>query len=186
MGIASGPLFPEGGKLYNKILWAAVLLCPSSVLAAQPSAPAPPDAGRAEKSPPAAVASTSPTRPSRGRVTVRIQGLRHNRGAIVVALYNNRRAFADKKGQAHGATTRPRKRGAVVVFDDVLPGKYAVAFFQDLNGNQRLDTNLFGVPTEGFGFSKDAMGKRGPPTFEAAAIDIPAGQVSVVMTAKYF
>jgi uncharacterized protein (DUF2141 family) len=117
---------------------------------------------------------------------VRIQGLRHDRGTIVVALYDNRRAFDDKKGQAHGASTRPHHRAAVVVFDDVLPGRYAVAFFQDENRNQKLDTTLLGVPTEGFGFSKDVMGKRGPPTFEAAAIDIPAGQVSVVMTAKYF
>jgi uncharacterized protein (DUF2141 family) len=67
----------------------------------------------------------------------------------------------------------------------VPPGKYAVAFFQDLNGNQKLDTNLFGVPKEGFGFSRDAMGKLGPPSFEAAALDIPAGPVSVVMKAKY-
>ena len=72
-----------------------------------------------------------------------------------------------------------------MVFDNVLPGKYAIAFFQDENGNQKLDTGFFGVPTEPFGFSKDVMGKRGPPSFEAAALDLPAGPVTVVMNAKY-
>jgi uncharacterized protein (DUF2141 family) len=186
MGIASGPLFPEGSPLYNRILCAAVLLFQLPVLAAEPSAKSPPDAGRSAKSPPAAAASTTPARPTRSRVTVRIQGLRHDRGTIFVALYDDRRAFAAKQGQAHGATTRPQNRSAVVVFENVVPGKYAVAFFQDENANQKLDTSLLGVPTEGFGFSKDVMGKLGPPTFEAAAIDIPAGPALVVMNAKYF
>ena len=71
------------------------------------------------------------------------------------------------------------------MFGDVLPGKYAIAFFQDENGNGKLDTKRFGVPSEPFGFSRDAMGKLGPPSFEAAALDLPAGPVSVVMNAKH-
>ena len=116
---------------------------------------------------------------------MRIQGLRHDRGTIYVALYDNERAFDEKMGHVAGAQARPRNRGAVVVFENVLPGKYALAFFQDENGNKKLDTNLLGVPTEGFGFSKDAMGKLGPPTFAAAALYIPAGPVSVVMNARH-
>jgi uncharacterized protein (DUF2141 family) len=156
----------------------------ASPLAAEPPRAASPDAGRPAPAPPAAAAASAPARPARSIVTVRIQGLRDDRGTIFVALYDNPRAFADKKRHRVGSTLRPQNRSAVVVFDNVSPGKYAVAFFQDLNGNQKLDTNLFGVPTEGFGFSKDAMGKLGPPTFEAAALDLPAGPVSVVMNAK--
>jgi uncharacterized protein (DUF2141 family) len=156
------------------------LAIPAARVAAEPARPAPPDAGR-----PAATASAKP-RPARSTVTVRIEGLRDDRGTLFVAFYDNQRAFADKQGHRIGGTVRPRNRGAVLVFDDVPPGKYVVAFFQDLNGNHKLDTNLFGVPKEGFGFSRDAMGKLGPPTFEAAVLDIPAGPVSVVMKARYF
>jgi uncharacterized protein (DUF2141 family) len=168
------------------VLCAWPLAFSTSRLAAEPSRSAPPDAGKPTPVAPPAAPANAPARLARSRVTVRVQGLRHDRGTIFVALYDNRRAFAAKQGQAHGATTRTRNRGAVVVFDDVLPGRYAWAFFQDENGNQKLDTNLLGIPSEGFGFSRDAMGKLGPPTFEAGAIDIPAGQVSVVMNAKYF
>jgi uncharacterized protein (DUF2141 family) len=162
------------------------LAWPASRLAAEPSLPAAPGAGKPAPAPPPAAAASAPAPLARGILTVRIQGLRHDRGTIFVALYDNRRAFAAKQGQAHGATTRPQNRSAVVVFENVVPGKYAVAFFQDENANQKLDTSLLGVPTEGFGFSKDVMGKLGPPTFEAAAIDIPAGPALVVMNAKYF
>ena len=102
-----------------------------------------------------------------------------------MALYDSKRSFAEKREQAAGAVVTAKNRGAVVVFGDVLPGKYAIAFFQDENGNQKLDTGFFGAPTEPFGFSKDVMGKRGPPSFEAAALDLPAGPVTVVMNAKY-
>ena len=155
-------------------------------LAAEPPAASSPDAAKPVKPSPTSPASTAPARPARSTVTVKIQGLRHDRGTIFVALYDSKRAFAGKKDHAYGATTRPQNRGAVVVLDNVLPGKYAVAFFQDENGNQKLDTNLLGIPTEGFGFSRDAMGKLGPPAFEDAALELPAGPVVVVMSARYY
>lgn len=174
---------PRTGLL---ILGFCVVAFQASWLAADPPTPPLPDGGKPVKASPPPAAETASARPARSTVTVRIRGLRDDRGTIFVALYDNPRAFADKKRHRVGSTIRPQNRGAVVVFDNVPPGRYAVAFFQDLNGNQKLDTNLFGVPKEGFGFSRDAMGKLGPPSFAAAALDLPAGPVSVVMNAKYF
>lgn len=42
--------------------------------------------------------------------------------------------------------------------------KYAVKAFHDVNGNKKLDTNFFGVPTEPYGFSNNARGTFGPPS----------------------
>ncbi|MBN2576471.1 MAG: DUF2141 domain-containing protein [Deltaproteobacteria bacterium] len=117
---------------------------------------------------------------------MRVRGLRHDRGTILVGLYDNERSFAKKRDPLAGAEAPPKNRGAVVVFKDVKPGRYALAFFHDENDNKQLDTSLWGVPKEAFGFSRDAMGKVGPPSFAAAAIVIPAGPVSVVMNAKYY
>jgi uncharacterized protein (DUF2141 family) len=155
-------------------------------ITADPLPPPSADAGKAAKPASLPAAAGTPAGQARSTITVRIEGLRHDRGTIYVALYDNKRAFDEKKGQLVGAQVRSRNRGALAVFDNVVPGKYAVAFFHDENGNGKLDTNLLGIPTEGFGFSKDAMGKLGPPTFAAAALSIPAGPVSVVMHAKYF
>jgi uncharacterized protein (DUF2141 family) len=41
------------------------------------------------------------------------------------------------------------------------------------------------VPKKGFGCSKDAMGKLGPPKFDEAVLDVPAGPVTIVMRTKY-
>ena len=48
-------------------------------------------------------------------------------------------------------------------------GDYAVSAFLDENNNMKLDSNLFGLPTELYGFSRNARNPVGPPPFEAAA-----------------
>lgn len=176
---------PRAGLVILPILGSCIVAGMLTPLATAASPPAVPEAAGAAKTPVPPATAATPARPARSTVTVRIQGLRHNRGKVFVALYDNKRSFAEKRGQAAGAVVAPKDLGAVVVFGDVPPGKYAAAFFQDENGNQKLDTSLFGVPTEPFGFSRDAMGKVGPPPFEAAVLDLPAGPVSVVMNAKH-
>ena len=42
----------------------------------------------------------------------------------------------------------PGDKSAVCRFADVTDGTYAIAVSHDLNGNQKTDTNFFGIPTE--------------------------------------
>ena len=58
-----------------------------------------------------------------------------------------------------------------VVFQDVEPGAYAVAAFQDENGNRRLDRTGLGLPTEPYGFSG--------PSERTARPDFARAQVAV-------
>lgn len=60
------------------------------------------------------------------------------------------------------------------VFSGVPEGLYAIKSFADENGNARLDTNLIGLPVERYGFSNNARGRMGPPTFDAAAVQVNA------------
>lgn len=62
----------------------------------------------------------------------------------------------------------------VLVYRDLPAGSYALSLFQDLNDNGRLDRNPIGMPTEPYGFSRDAMGTMGPPSFADAALDLKA------------
>ncbi|HJX62743.1 MAG TPA: DUF2141 domain-containing protein [Polyangia bacterium] len=116
---------------------------------------------------------------------MRIESLRNDRGIVFVSLYDNKLAFDKNKGEAAGAQARPANRSAVVVFESVVPGTYALSFIHDENENKKLDTNFLGIPKEGFGYSKDAMGRFGRPKFDDAALIVPVGSVTVVMHAKY-
>ena len=48
-------------------------------------------------------------------------------------------------------------------------GMTAYTIVLALRANGELDTNFIGLPKEGFGFSNDAMGRMGPPGFDAAS-----------------
>ena len=51
-------------------------------------------------------------------------------------------------------------------------GGSIIKLFLDLNGNGEMDTNFLGIPKEPFGFSNNAKGKLGPPSFDAAAFQV--------------
>jgi len=67
----------------------------------------------------------------------------------------------------------PAQAGSTTVtVPNVPPGTWAVLAYQDENDNGKLDRNLLGIPSENYGFSRDAVGRFGPPKFEAAAIEV--------------
>ena len=92
---------------------------------------------------------------------------------LYLAVFDGAEAFAD--GRAVWSQKVELVDGAAQwVFSGVPPGRYAVKSFADENGNAKLDTNLFGLPVERYGFSNNARGRMGPPGFEAAAVEVDA------------
>lgn len=65
-----------------------------------------------------------------------------------------------------------------VRFDDVPAGRYALMVIHDENGNGTLDTNLVGMPVEGYGFSNNPRVMR-KPTFDEAAFDVGADALAL-------
>lgn len=78
-------------------------------------------------------------------------------------------------GQQAPLATRevaPAGAATTVTFDGLSPGRYAVMVIHDENGNGQLDTNLVGMPVEGYGFSNNPQVMR-KPTFDEAAFALP-------------
>lgn len=99
-------------------------------------------------------------------------------GALYVALFDSEQSFR-ARDSSHGAVARDGTPS--VVFTSLPPGPYAVAVFQDLNGNGKLDLNLMGVPTEPYGFSRNVTGDMGPPAFQDAAVELTGGSQTEVI-----
>lgn len=104
-----------------------------------------------------------------GDITVTITGAQDAKGPVLGAIYDSETGFLDV-AQAKGRARATAAAGkATLVFHNLPAGRYAVTAFQDANGNGKLDRNSVGVPTESYGFSKDAQGSAGPPKFGQAA-----------------
>lgn len=101
-------------------------------------------------------------------VEITVDGLELAAGDVRVAL------CADGLGEGDcriGESAPATGSSHVFVLDRVRPGTYAVAAFQDLNGNGRLDRTRLGLPLEPYGFSGQ-VGRRTRPDFRSASIDI--------------
>jgi uncharacterized protein (DUF2141 family) len=72
-----------------------------------------------------------------------------------------------------------------VIFKDLKPGEYALAIHHDENTNKSMDTNFFGLPLEGYGFSNNARVFFGPPSFEAAAFKVGDGNSWISLKVVY-
>lgn len=71
-----------------------------------------------------------------------------------------------------------------VITVDQLPASFAIAAFQDINENGELDRNMLGVPLERYGFSNEARGTIGPPSYEEAVVERPAADGELTMTIR--
>lgn len=104
------------------------------------------------------------------QLTITVQNISSVEGSIRAALYDCEGNFL-KTGQYTSSTINESKE-AVLVFEGIEQGKYAVSIFHDENNNGELDTIVFGIPSEPYGFSNDASGSFGPPTFEDSRIEL--------------
>ncbi len=105
-------------------------------------------------------------------VEVRVSAVEGTTGKVNVAVCDKERFLKDC---AYSASVPARAGTTTVTVENVPPGTWAVLAYQDENGNGKLDRNLLGIPSENYGFSRDAAGKFGPPGFEAAAIEVGEG-----------
>jgi len=80
---------------------------------------------------------------------------------------------------------RVRAKQARCDFLDIPPGTYALAVIHDEDMNGMLDTNWLGVPTEGFGFSNDAKGTVGAPSFSAASFPYDGRNLGLTIGLHY-
>lgn len=118
----------------------------------------------------ATVAAKSPDPTLRGKIIIEIEGIRESTGEIGVLLFDRAMGFPGDSGASIRHRVLPARSGVVSLnFEDLPFGTYAVAVIHDLNGNRRVDTNLLGIPREGYGFSNNARSLFRAPRFQEAA-----------------
>lgn len=87
-------------------------------------------------------------------------------GAVMVALYDEATYGGGQPVRAARIDVAAGEHS--VTFDGLSAGDYGVKAFHDVNGNGRMDTNPFGMPTEPFAFSNNAVGNMGPAGWDRA------------------
>ena len=105
-----------------------------------------------------------------------VSNIKSIEGNIMVAVYDDPQKFTGDV-VVKGKIERVTKTGEMTIeIADLSFGEYAISVFHDQNNNNILDSNMFKMPTEPYGFSNNARGRFGPPGFDDARINFNATQ----------
>lgn len=122
-----------------------------------------------------------------GSLFVEIAGLRNSNGYLLLALFNTADGFPDNREKAYRKLRVKAEQGTMKLeIKDLPAGTYAFGVVHDENDNQKLDKGLFGIPKEGFCFSRQAMGTAGPPAFDAASVKVNNSVTVQQLKIKYW
>ena len=103
-------------------------------------------------------------------ITVNISGMKADKGAVYVALYNSEASFLKIGFKA--TVVKVTNKKAVASFKNIEKGVYAISIFHDKNDNKKMDTNFMGIPKEPTGCSNGAKGFMGPPKYKKAKFEV--------------
>ncbi len=103
-------------------------------------------------------------------LTVSTNGLDSDEGTLQIALYDNEGNWLNKRFA--GQSTQITKGTAMVTFENIPFGTYAISTYHDENGNNKMDIGMFGIPSEPYMSSRGEKGRFGPPKWAKAKFEI--------------
>lgn len=106
-------------------------------------------------------------------LNVTVHDVRAQTGSLRVALVNTASAWDGEAAPVQAQQAHPSGDTAQFIFHGLPVGNYAVLLTHDENDNGKLDTNVVGMPLEGYGFSNNPQVMR-KPTFDEARFSLPA------------
>jgi uncharacterized protein (DUF2141 family) len=122
---------------------------------------------------------------SAARIVVTIDGVRSNQGSVFVGLYAGPAKFLQGNQSDAMRKVRASTGPITVVFDNLPAGSYAVGAYHDENGNDHLDTNVLGLPEEGYALSNGVRAVMAKPTFQQAAFTVGDQGAAVGLHIRY-
>ncbi|SHH03844.1 Uncharacterized conserved protein, DUF2141 family [Flavobacterium micromati] len=96
-------------------------------------------------------------------INVEVNGLKNNKGQVMIGIYNSEKTFLEKTFRGNVALIKNNK--ATATFANMPAGEYAISVFHDENSNGKLDVNFMGIPKEEYAASNGAKGFMGPPKY---------------------
>lgn len=103
-------------------------------------------------------------------LTLSITNIGSREGVVQVLIFDQATGFPDTPSKAYKILKLPVQQETAMATVALPEGKYAISAFLDRDNDGKMRTGAFGIPKDPYGFSNNARGIFGPPSFEKAAI----------------
>lgn len=109
-------------------------------------------------------------------ISITIENFTSNDGKALVALHSSD-TFLKAPGIKNNASEITDGK-AVITFENVTPGEYAILVLHDANNNGRMDYDTNGMPKESYGLSNNPR-SFGPPVYNQAKFDMETEDLNI-------
>ena len=110
-------------------------------------------------------------------LTVEVTNIEERKGTMRVCLCSKEENFLSSC--EYGKIKAVSGDKETILFEEVAAGTYALSLYHDQDDNGKLNTDgMFGLPSEPYGFSNNAKGMFGPPSFEKCIFEV-SGKTSI-------
>ncbi len=116
------------------------------------------------------VSITNIAQPNSCTLTLELTDLDSDEGQLMVGLYDTAGNWLSKNYKGELISIIDGR--ATVIFKDIPYGVYAASAVHDKDKNNKLNTGMFGIPSEPYASSRGAKGRFGPPKWEDAKFEL--------------
>ena len=107
------------------------------------------------------------------QLIIQVEGIKKIKGKLMVAAFVNSETFPQAEESFKKYSFLVDSKKMTIELGGLPEGKpCAIAIYHDENSNEKFDANMFGMPTEIYGFSNNVRGTFGSPSFESAKVVI--------------
>jgi uncharacterized protein (DUF2141 family) len=128
-----------------------------------------------------AVVPAHDTVAARTPLTLIITNLASLTAPVIVGVYGTQNKFPDPNDQLRVFTFKPHGKSLTAQISSLKFNTYALAIYQDVNSNGKIDKNLIGIPTEPYAFSNNYKPKVKAPSFKNCQFDYDSINNTVTM-----
>jgi uncharacterized protein (DUF2141 family) len=86
----------------------------------------------------------------------------------MIALFNSEPGYSETGEKFKSIALDISDQKCEWIIEELPFGEYAIKLYHDENGNNKMDRNMLGIPSEDYGFSNNATGSFGPADYEDA------------------
>jgi len=111
---------------------------------------------------------------AQNKIVLQVTNFESSKGVCRACLFNNAADFNGKGGKAYQCKqVVVTNKTALVAFENIPAGNFAISVFHDENNNNKLDLNFLGIPKEGYGASKNKLPFASAPDYKENSFVLP-------------
>lgn len=103
-----------------------------------------------------------------------VKNLKSPTAPVIIGVYGTKNKFPDPNDQLKQYKFKPNGTELNAKIRSLKYGTYALALYQDVNGNGKIDKDFLGIPTEPYGFSDNYRPRVKAPDFNDCKFDYNA------------